>query len=312
MVYKAVLDHFDNKSLLATKGKNTGEPKRCVSVAIKRISSRENRHKEEEFFEEIEMHTSYKHPNIVSLLGFCDEGNDMILVYEDASNGSLDDYLRGTDNMGKYTWTQRLHRCLEIAHGLDHLHTMMDHKQGMIYVDIRSANILLGKNSEAKIAYFGFSKLISTNQEESTHISTNSIGTKVYRDPEYEKIGELKKESDIYSFGVVLFEIYCGRLAYDPTYIAGNDNGLASVARRCFNDGTIKQIIDPALKVETDEDILSLDTFLRIAYQCLAETRAERPTMKMVIEELETTLNFQVRQYFRSATFFLLFHILEL
>nr|XP_043634488.1 uncharacterized protein LOC122605592 [Erigeron canadensis] len=300
MVYKAVLDHFDNKSLLATEEKNSGEPpKRRISVAIKRISTREDRHKEEGFFEEIEMHTSYKHPNIAPLIGFCDEGNDMILVYQNASSGTLDDYLRGTNKMGKYTWTQRLYMCLEIARGLNHLHTMMDRKQGMIHVDITSANILVGKNWEAQIAYSGISKLLPVNQEESTHISANSVGTKVYHDPEFEKTGELKKESDIYSFGVVLFEIFCGRLAYDPAYIVENDNGLAPVARRCFNDGTIKQIIDPALKEETDETSHrvpvqdSLDTFIRIAYQCLAETRAERPTMKMVIKELETALNFQ-------------------
>nr|XP_043633089.1 uncharacterized protein LOC122604267 [Erigeron canadensis] len=300
MVYKAVLNHFDNKSLLAKEGKNSGEPpKRCISVAIKRIFSTIHRNREG-FIEEIEMHTSYKHPNIVPLIGFCDEGNNKILVYEHGSNGSLQDYLRGADKMGKYTWTQRLHMCLEIARGLNQLHTMMDHKGGMIDVDIMSANILLGQNSEAKIAYSGISKLLPINKEESAHVST--VSTNVYHDPEYEKTGELKKGSDIYSFGVVLFEIFCGRLAYDPAYIVENDIGLAPVARRYVNDGTIKKIIDPALKEETDEDILtsqrvpiqdSLDTFIRIAYQCLAETRAERPTMKMVIKELETALYIQ-------------------
>nr|XP_043631282.1 uncharacterized protein LOC122602754 isoform X2 [Erigeron canadensis] len=303
MVYKAVLDHFDNKSLLATEEKNSGEsPKRCNSLAIRRIlSSREERHKEEGFFEEIEMHTSYKHPNIVSLLGFCDEGNDKILVYEHGSNGSLDDYLRDANKMGKYTWMQRLHTCLETARGLNHLHTVMDHKQGILHLDIRSANILLGINLEAKIAYFWMSKLLQASQEEGTHISLNSEGIKAYHDPEYGKTSELKK-SDIYSFGVVLLEILCGRLAYDRAYIVENENGLAPIARRCFNDGTIQQIIDPALKEETDEDVLnlhrvpiqdSLDTFLRIANHCLAEIRAERPSMMMVIKELTTALNFQ-------------------
>nr|XP_043633799.1 uncharacterized protein LOC122605002 [Erigeron canadensis] len=298
LLYKAVLDHSDKKSLLAIEGENNGVPlKRCISVAIKRFFNREDGRGEQGFFEEVEMHISYRHPNIVPILGFCDEGDDKIIVYEHASNGSLDDYLRRTDNMSKHTWTQRLYKCLEIASGLRHLHYMMDRKKGTIDVDMRSANILLGKNWEAKIAYFGISKLLLSNQKGSTNISDNNVRTKVYHGP-----GELKNKSDIYSLGVILFEIFCGRLAYDPTYIVENKNGLAPIVCRCFSDGTIKQIMDPTLKEHYDEDILtsnrlpiqdSLDAFLSIAYQCLAEVPAQRPTIKIVIKRLEIALNIQ-------------------
>ncbi|KAL8262864.1 hypothetical protein R6Q59_024213 [Mikania micrantha] len=277
MVYKAKVDHFGNKGIL---------------VAVKRISSRESAQGEQRFFSEIEMHAIYTHPNVVSLVGYCDERDELILLYEHASNNSLDDYLKSVDNVNNLTWTQRLQMCLDIAQGLDHIHTKMDCQQ---HGDIRSSNILLGKNGETKIAYFGSSKLHPSNQE---------VGVKVYWDPEYEKTYKLEKESDVYSFGVVMLEIFCGRVAYDPGYIGENEKGLAPIARRCFNRGTIKKMIDPKLlKVEeTDDDIFtsigrpnqkSLDTFLEIANNCLRETQAGRPTLDIVIKELEKALNFQ-------------------
>nr|XP_043635385.1 uncharacterized protein LOC122606606 isoform X2 [Erigeron canadensis] len=299
-IYKAQLDHFESNSLLAAEGTNNGEQpaKRRISVAIKRVSvGRVEEHNEERFFSEIEMHTRYKHDNIVPLLGICYEHDNMLLVYEHAaSEESLEDYLTDTDNMNKHTWIERLHLCLGIARGLDHLHTLMDLHQGkqhdMIHADIRSANILLGKTTrEVKIAYFGFSKLLPPNQEASTK---NDVRTKVYCCPEnYDQktIGEPKKQSDIYSFGVVLFEIFCGRLAYDPFYTDKNDNGLAPIARQSYSDGTIKEMIDPSLKEET---LQSSGPYLRIANQCLAEKQAERPTVQSVIKELEMALNIPV------------------
>ncbi|KAK9048136.1 hypothetical protein SSX86_032901 [Deinandra increscens subsp. villosa] len=281
-VYKAELDHFGKSSVSETEQKN-GEPsKKRITVAIKRISRREGGQERQEFFDEIDMRAC-KHPNLVSLLGFCDEGDEMILVYEHVSGRSLDNYLKNVDNMDDFTWTHRLQLCLQIARGLSQLHTKMISQSTMHNV-INSANIMLDKNGEAKIGYFVISKLHPTNQE---------IGMNVYEGPEYETRGTLE---NIYSFGVLFFEILCGRVAYDPVYIKENDKGLAHIARQCYDDKTIETIMDPKLK----EDIFasnkgpgkySLDTFLKIAYRCLGEA-AQRPTMETVIEELESALNF--------------------
>ncbi|XP_076938681.1 putative receptor-like protein kinase At2g23200 [Bidens hawaiensis] len=300
MVYKAELDDFDNKLLLAFKEKSNGEwpktwPKTSINVAIKRISVSTD--VKQRFFSEIERRISCKHPNIVDVLGFCDEGDEIILVYENASDKSLDCYLRNVDNMDNLTWTQRLHMCLGIAYGLNHLHTKIDSQERLIHGNITSASILLGKNREPKVAYFGISEFHLANQKASTLISTQ-----VYRDPEFEKTHVMKKESDIYSFGVILLEIFCGRLAYDPIYIESNQNGLPHVARDHFNDGKIKILLDPKLKEVTDDIFTSnkgpnqdsLDTFLKIAYQCLEEAQAKRPPMERVIKELMRALNFQM------------------
>ncbi|KAJ0703112.1 putative protein kinase RLK-Pelle-SD-2b family [Helianthus annuus] len=291
-VYKAELDHFsNNNNLLAAEGKNNSESsKKRITVAIKRITSRKGGQGKQEFYEEIEMCTSYQHPNIVPLIGFCDDGDETILVYEHVSERSLNDYLKSVDKMGTFTWIRRLHMCLEIARGLDHLHTKMVNPQRIIHIDIKSGNILLDENLGPKIAYFVISKLRpATNIE---------IGMKVYEDREHETA--LERNSDIYSFGVVLFEIFCGRMAYDPVYIEKNSKGLAPIACQCFNDGTIESIMDLTLKEAVDEDIStsnrgpdqdSLDTFLKIAYQCVGEA-AKRPTMDIVIKELERAINF--------------------
>ncbi|KAK1410887.1 hypothetical protein QVD17_37429 [Tagetes erecta] len=127
------------------------------------------------------------------------------------------------------------------------------------------------------------------------------MSMKVYEDPAYETC-KLERNFDMYSFGVVLFEFFCGRVAYDQVYTNENDRGLAPIARQCLDDGTIKSIMDPRLKEETkpedmstsnrETDQDSLDAFLRIAYACLGEAD-KRPTMEVVIKELERALNFQ-------------------
>ncbi|KAJ9564952.1 hypothetical protein OSB04_000918 [Centaurea solstitialis] len=300
-VYKAELDHFDRKNMLP-EGENKSElPKTRGIVAIKRISNVEDDQGEQGFFIELEMLSRCEHPNIISLLGFSHEGHERILVYEYASQRSLDDYLGSTDKKTNLTWAQRIRICLDIAHGLNYLHNNTEEKPRIIHRDIKSANILLGDKWNAKIADFGLSKFHPMNQHASTINTNNIAGTSVYLDPEYLETGKLKKSSDIYSFGVVLFEILSGRLAYDSIYLADNDKGLASVARQHFKDGTLKELVDPTMR-EVDELIStlskgpnqdSLDTFSNVAYRCLAETQNERPTLDVIIKELENALIFQ-------------------
>ncbi|KAD2804480.1 hypothetical protein E3N88_37857 [Mikania micrantha] len=297
-VYKAQLN-LDETINSSKKGKSEDKlPKKHSTVAIKRIFSRHDKQGEQSFLAEIKMLCNCKHPNIVSLQGFCDEEGEMILVYEFASNGSLADYLENIDNVTRLTWAQCIQICLDIAHGLKYLHTSTEDKDSIIHRDIKSANILIDGNWVAKIADFGLSKLRDANQQGSTLVTNNIAGTEVYLDPEYLSTGKLKTKSDFYSFGVVMFEIMCGKLAYDNIY---GQKGLPSIARQCFKEGTLNNLVDPKL-VEADENILnliggvdqdSLDTFTKIGYQCLAETQTERPTIEVIIQELDKALKFQ-------------------
>ncbi|CAH1429476.1 unnamed protein product [Lactuca virosa] len=289
-LYKAELDHFDSKKFLSFEKKNEGElPKKRSIVAIKRILNKEG---EKRFHAEIEMLSNCKHPNIVSLLGFCEEDGHMILVYEHASNGSLDDYLGSTCNLTNLTWVQRIKICIDVARGLNYLHQKVDVELRMILFYIKSGNILLGENWEAKIAGFGLSKIHPEDQQLNALYTKEIAGIHVY----------LENETNIYSFGVVLFEVLSGRLANDPIYTIENSQGIGPIARRRFNEATVKDMIDPRLMEEihgnfttlnrgTNED--SMDAFLKIAYQCLTETPTHRLTPEVIVRKLEEALYIQ-------------------
>ncbi|GKB13630.1 kinase-like domain, phloem protein 2-like protein [Tanacetum coccineum] len=303
VVYKEDLDHVDIQKSSSMEWKNIDVlPKKRSTVAIKQIFYRKDDLGKLGFWQEIELLTSCKHPNVVSLLGFSSKDREMILVYEFLVNGSLDEYLGSTEKKINLTWNQRIQICLDIADGLRYLHTNMEGKPRIIHRDIKSANVLLDENWNAKIADFGLSKFHPANQPAST-IQTNIVtGTEVYLDPEYSTTRKYKKESDIYSFGVVLFEVLSGRLAYDSLYLTENSKGLAPIARRRFNEGTLKELIDHKMMEEDGEQMFTLNrgpnqdsfnTFSKIAYQCLAETQAKRPTIEVIIEELYNALKFQ-------------------
>ena len=242
-VYKAEIDHFDGTISSATQAKNNDVfLKRRSVVAIKRLFV--GQEGEEGFFTEIEMLTNCKHPNIVSLLGFCEEGHERILVYEHVSNGSLSDYFGKINNTKRLTWAQRIQICLDIAHGLDYLHSSTEEKQMIIHRDIKSDNILLDNNWVAKIADFGLSKLRTANHTASTLNTLRIAGTEVYLDPEYLKTGKIKKATDICSFGVVMFEVVSGKLAYDRSYDVSYKKGFRSVIQKYFDEGTVKKLVD--------------------------------------------------------------------
>ncbi|KAF5784425.1 putative protein kinase RLK-Pelle-LRR-I-1 family [Helianthus annuus] len=225
----------------------------------------------------------------------------MILVIEDFSNGFLGDYLGNLKDKRLLTWEKRLKVCIDVAHALRYIHTEMEDQTRIINRDIWIYNIGLDANLEAKIVNFWRSVFLPRNQEDEA-LYLEYIGTRNYADPEYKKTDKLKRESDVYGFGVVLFEILCGRLANDPIYLKESDKGLAHVARRSLSTGSLQELIDPVIKEEVGENgfVLnrgpnkdSLHTFISIAHQCVAETQDQRPTMKIVVKELEKALFFQ-------------------
>uniref|UniRef100_A0A251TFB8 Putative serine/threonine/dual specificity protein kinase, catalytic domain-containing protein n=2 Tax=Helianthus annuus TaxID=4232 RepID=A0A251TFB8_HELAN len=292
--YRAELEHYD---------KENPSSKRHNTVLIKRYPpSGKKRYGEKEFLTEIEILSSgVKHYNIVNLLGFCFEESEMILVIDNFSNGFLGEYLGNRKDKRVLTWENRLKICIDVAHALRYIHYEMEDQTRIIHRDICSYNIGLDENLEAKIVNFWRSVFLPPNQEDEA-LYLEYIGKRTYADPEYKKTGKLKRESDVYGFGVVLFEILCGRLANDPIYLKESDKGLAHVARRSLSTGSLQELIDPVIKEEVGENgfVLnrgpnkdSLHTFISIAHQCVAETQVQRPTMKIVVKELEKALFFQ-------------------
>lgn len=193
---------------------------------------------------------------------------------------------------------------LDIAHGLNYLHASTEDKERTMQFGVNCANILLDKNFRAKIACFWLS-ILPADQDDDTY---NNLAKKVQLDPEYIKIDKLKSNSGIYSFGVILFEILCGRLDYDEIYYVANEKGLPTIAQRRFIEETLLEMIDPKLLMEETVDnkfILneevnehSFNAYTKIAYECLTEIQADGPSIEFVIKELQKALNFQVSHCF--------------
>ncbi|KAI3756184.1 hypothetical protein L1987_56000 [Smallanthus sonchifolius] len=252
-------------------------------VAIKCLSSKHGQGGLE-FWDEITILARHTHENLVTLLGFCIEGGKMILVYEYASNGSLDRHLSSPD----FTWTRRLKTCLDTARGLSYLHDASGTKERIIHRDIKSSNILLDANWNAKVSDMGLSKIAPANQQHMGNFS-DVVGTTGYCDPYYLKTKFLTKESDVYSFGVLLFEVLCGRLCFEKS------NGQVKVIvpkwKQSYKQNKLQEIIFDDLKQQMDPT--SLKIYSDIAFKCLQESPEERPLMPDVVEELETALQYQ-------------------
>ncbi|KAJ0609053.1 putative protein kinase RLK-Pelle-DLSV family [Helianthus annuus] len=191
---KLATNNFDDKNYVGKggfgkvyKGELVHSEVRTM-VAIKRLD-RAFGQGDTEFWKEIMMLSLYKHENIIPLVGFCDENDEKIIVYEYASNKSLDLYLSNTN----LTWIQRLKICVGAARGLEYLHNLKGTQHRILHRDIKSSNILLDENWKAKISDFGLSKLGPANQEY-TFLVSHAVGTVGYCDPLYAESGFLTKE----------------------------------------------------------------------------------------------------------------------
>ncbi|KAL7586661.1 hypothetical protein Lser_V15G39372 [Lactuca serriola] len=291
---KLATNNFDNNNFIGRGGFGKvykGEitlSGQLSTVAVKRLD-RAMGQGDREFLMEIQMLSCYKHKNLISLIGFCDEGGENILVYEYAKYGSLDKYISDSN----LSWIKRLQISLGAARGLNYLHDDVGPQHRVLHHDIKSSNILLNENWEAKISDFGLLKIGPSNVE-FTFLVTSAVGTFGYVDPQYVRTGILTKESDVYSFGVVLFEILCGRLALIEKY-QDERRFLSSLAQVYCEDNRLDEIIDPNLMNQMK--VGSLKLFSMVAYQCLRENRSEHPTMGWIVENLEKALELQQRIY---------------
>ncbi|KAL5707377.1 hypothetical protein ACHQM5_018282 [Ranunculus cassubicifolius] len=248
-------------------------------IAVKQLSSK-SRQGNREFLTEIGILSALQHPHLVKLFGCCIEGNQLLIIYEYMENNSLARALFGPkEERLNLEWHTRQKICVGIARGLVYLHE--ESRLKIVHRDMKTTNVLLDKNLNAKICDFGLAKL---NEEEDTHISTGIAGTVGYMAPEYAMRGYLTEKADVYSFGIVALEIVSGK---SNTNYRPKQEFMYLLDWACVlqEQGNLLQLVDECLERNySKEEALNM---LNIGLMCTNISPTLRPTMSAVVSMLE-------------------------
>ncbi|XP_031386684.1 probable leucine-rich repeat receptor-like protein kinase At2g28990 isoform X2 [Punica granatum] len=244
-----------------------------TEVAVKKLSP-SAKAGPRQFETEANLLSKIHHRHLVSLLGYCDEPENMALIYEYMPKGNLHENLSGK-NGEVLTWDRRLCIAVDTAKGLDYLHNGCD--TPIIHRDIKTANILLDEHLRAKISDFGLSRIFPSVND--ILIATNPVGTRGYLDPEYYTSRSLTAKSDVYSFGVVLLELITARPVQGEEYIV--EWAAQEVKKQGYQ---IQQIVDPRLDGQYDPD--TAEKLVSISLSCVEKTVANRPDIHKVLADL--------------------------
>ncbi|XP_024392016.1 receptor-like serine/threonine-protein kinase At1g78530 [Physcomitrium patens] len=255
-----------------------------TQFAVKKLA-RGGQDRERGFERELETLADIKHRNLVALRGYYSAPDINILVYDLMHNGNLDTWLHEHVKHGgkPLEWDTRLNIAVGSARGLSYLHH--DCIPHIIHRDIKTSNILLDEDMEARVSDFGLAKLISPHQ---THVTTMVAGTLGYLPPEYMETGKVTEKGDVYSFGIVLLELLTGKRPTD-NYFMDNDFNMVHWAKTAVDEDHPEDIFDEYILGSCpDEDLL---TALDIAFQCVVQQPQARPSMQQVVKMLERLRN---------------------
>ncbi|XP_052726717.1 LRR receptor-like serine/threonine-protein kinase IOS1 [Vigna angularis] len=254
-------------------------------VAVKMLSPSSVRGYQQ-FQTEVKLLMRVHHKNLTSLVGYCNEGTNKGFIYEYMANGNLQEHLSGKRSKRNFfSWEKRLRIAVDAASGLEYLQNGC--KPPIFHRDIKSTNILLNENLQAKLSDFGLSKIILTDGE--THVSTVIAGTPGYLDPEYYLTNRLTEKSDVYSFGVVLLEI----ITSQPVMAKNQEKThISEWVRSLIAKGDIDAVVDSRL--EGDFDSNSVWKTVEIATACVSPNPNRRPIISVVVTDLKESLTMEL------------------
>ncbi|XP_031126160.1 putative receptor-like protein kinase At4g00960 isoform X2 [Ipomoea triloba] len=257
-----------------------GKLENGLEVAVKRLSEYST-HGNLEFKNEVTLIAKLQHRNLVRLFGYCQEGREIILVYEFLPNGSLDEFLFDRIKCGYLDWGRRYKIIESIGKGLVYLHE--DSRLRIVHRDVKVRNILLDADLNPKIADFDLAWFFASDE---THCEYQPVmGTFGYLAPEYLQKGELSIKTDVYSFGVLVLEIICGQKCFDVLNERTIGRFLTSYAWKQWINGSPSNIIHPMLRGVSSpvDDIIKC---IQVALLCIQVKAEDRPTMSEVVQML--------------------------
>ncbi|KAJ3686476.1 hypothetical protein LUZ61_015640 [Rhynchospora tenuis] len=257
-----------------------------IEVAVK-VRSESSSQGIQQFLNEVEKLSRVHHKNLLSLIGYCKDGDHIALVYEYMEKGNLENWIRGSAH--SLSWKQRLRIAYESAQGLEYLHRMCN--PPLIHRDVKTSNILLTTDLEAKVSDFGLVRDFS-----GTHVSTRVVGTPGYLDPNYVSTLQLTEKSDVYSFGVVMLEMVTSK----SPILQGPQGGqhLTQFVQQRLSKGNIECILEP--NMGEGYNINSVWKVADLALRC-TDQPDKRPDMTAIVAELKETLNLEMNSIESSS-----------
>ncbi|XP_042035455.1 L-type lectin-domain containing receptor kinase S.1-like [Salvia splendens] len=227
-----------------------------------------------EFMAEISSIGRLQHKNLVQLKGWCKKGNELMLVYDFMPNGSLNNWI--FDKPKKLlSWEGRKRVLADVAEGLSYLHHGWD--QVVVHRDIKSSNVLLDNDLRGRLGDFGLAKLYTHGQVPST---TRVVGTLGYLAPEVVTLASPTAASDVYSFGIVVLEVACGRKPIETRVENEDEEVLIDWVRNKYVEGRILEVADG--RIEGEYEVGEMEAVLKLGLSCCHPDPNRRPTMKEV------------------------------
>ncbi|KAG6793037.1 hypothetical protein POTOM_002220 [Populus tomentosa] len=245
-------------------------------VAVKRVS-RGSKQGVKEYAAEVKIISRLRHRNLVQLIGWCHERKELLLVYEFMPHGSLDSHLFKETSL--LTWEVRYKIVQGLASGLLYLHE--EWEQCVVHRDIKSSNIMLDSEFNAKLGDFGLARLVDHGKGSQTTVLAGTMG---YMAPECAMTGKASRESDVYSFGIVALEIACGRKPINPK--ASNEDHVSMVqwVWELYGEGKLLEAVDPRLCGDFNKT--QMERLMIVGLSCAHPDEHLRPSIRQALHVL--------------------------